>query len=683
MNDLLKLLNKRKNLENFFSIEHQLSYEELFLKAQKLKLPTPTSDWLVIEDENNVENLMTIILACIFEGQNILLVKDIENITLEKKLIFDKQLIFDPKNLREVQFNNILFGIETSGSSGNSKIIVHPIRHLFTHAFSIQEALDYREGDVWYLSLPTYHMAGLSILFRALVTGGSVQKISKEQLSTLQMKGIISIVAAQADYLLQNNHLLENELKVFIGGGKIPPEILAKFIHKKFITFTSYAMSETASTFALKRHENTLDLLNLGTPIANGNMKIIDGKLALKTSTLFLGTLENETIIPPKIIDGYFQTNDLARIENGQLYIQGRSDQIFITGGKNVSLNKINKMIEEIFPGQSFYTLVHEHPKWGESYSIIFGKNNTYDQQVIKDRIFRHLKKEFSPDKIIFLPEDYSFKGIKPSKQELKDLLFPTSEYYHYIYLHGLLGNQNEFDDFIVEFNRHLKAINQQPKHLTLNLPTPDENESFISYVKKLNQLIQNKIQPNHKPICLIGFSMGARLAFYLKFYYPENYKKVISVSGQVISTEDKIEREKLDNSRLNLIKDQNEFEIWATNFFKFHIYGDFYKNEKCQLKIKNLQFKNINHYNQLFKCLSVVKQPSIKTKEIQWGENLLLISGKNDLKYTSLIQQFQKEIKYSQAISIPDGAHAIHLENPILLALNVFQYLFGKNLIK
>jgi O-succinylbenzoic acid--CoA ligase len=63
--------------------------------------------------------------------------------------------------------------------------------------------------------------------------------------------------------------------------------------------------------------------------------------------------------------DGYFVTSDLGKIENGKLIVLGRADDVINSGGKKVSLSKV-----EMALGEKFAAFGTDNSEWGASLNI-------------------------------------------------------------------------------------------------------------------------------------------------------------------------------------------------------------------------------------------------------------------------------------------------------------------------
>ena len=85
-------------------------------------------------------------------------------------------------------------------------------------------------------------------------------------------------------------------------------------------------------------------MIRFGLPIPNVTYKIDSpnsegvGEILVKGPNVMLGYYEDEEKTKQTIIDGWFHTGDLGKIdENGYLYITGRCKSVIVTkNGKNI-----------------------------------------------------------------------------------------------------------------------------------------------------------------------------------------------------------------------------------------------------------------------------------------------------------------------------------------------------------
>lgn len=76
---------------------------------------------------------------------------------------------------------------------------------------------------------------------------------------------------------------------------------------------------------------------SVGKPVADTEIKIIDGQLALRSPSVMKGYYRNAELTDEKIKNGWLFTGDAAETDaDGYLYIKGRTDDMIIRAGHNV-----------------------------------------------------------------------------------------------------------------------------------------------------------------------------------------------------------------------------------------------------------------------------------------------------------------------------------------------------------
>jgi len=70
------------------------------------------------------------------------------------------------------------------------------------------------------------------------------------------------------------------------------------------------------------------------------------------------------------LTDGWFETKDLGEFIDDKLVVIGRSDDVIISGGENLSLNNVESVLAENFPDRQFAAFSVEDPQWGQTLHI-------------------------------------------------------------------------------------------------------------------------------------------------------------------------------------------------------------------------------------------------------------------------------------------------------------------------
>ena len=251
---------------------------------------------------------------------------------------------------------NIAIVIATSGSTGKSKEVAFSACALIESARLTNEFVGAKPGDRWSLLVSENHAAGVNVLIRSLELGTlPITDISAKADFT-------AIVPTQLFRALNGENELLQHLKdakaILIGGSAVDEQLLKQGRDNGLNLITTYGMTETSGGCVYD-----------GKPLPGVEIKI--GKtIEIKSPTLAANYLNNQNAWNEKFKDDYFITDDLGVIENGILKISGRVDDVIISGGKNISLSEIERLIKEKFEGIEVAAFGTPDVEWGQSLNI-------------------------------------------------------------------------------------------------------------------------------------------------------------------------------------------------------------------------------------------------------------------------------------------------------------------------
>ncbi len=320
--------------------------------------------------------------------------------------------------------------IFTSGSSSRPKGVLHSLSNHYFNALGSGKNIPFSQGDRWLLSLPLYHVGGLSILFRAMLGGGAVVIPSDRQ----DTAGCIrrhrvthaSVVSTQLLRLLRENQEQPPPASIkalLVGGGYVSPKLLRDAVARGWPVHTSYGLTEMASQVATTKPGNTDSVLSGSADILpHREAKVApNGEILVKGETLFLGYVDGGSLSPSRDNDGWFHTGDLGELdERGRLRVTGRVDSMFVSGGENIQPEEIEKAALEHCDVNQFVVVPVADAEFGQR-PVAFAESNAKEDE-IKTVLGRLLPSYKMPLRIFPWPEPDEKEGIKPGRKTLTHL---------------------------------------------------------------------------------------------------------------------------------------------------------------------------------------------------------------------------------------------------------------------
>ena len=241
--------------------------------------------------------------------------------------------------------------VATTGSSGTAKEIALSASALLTSAKSSNEYLGAEFGNTWSLLLPLNHIAGINVLIRSLELGtqpinllGYEGNYPKVDFTAIVPTQLFRAINGDAN-LLQH---LQNAKAVLVGGAALSDELRREAERLGINLVETYGSTETAGGCVYN-----------GVPLKGVEIKIVENnRIAIKSKVIANDVSDQE---------GWYFTSDAGHFADGKLIIDGRIDDIVITGGENVSLLSIERVLSQKFPAIESAAFAVPHPEWGQA----------------------------------------------------------------------------------------------------------------------------------------------------------------------------------------------------------------------------------------------------------------------------------------------------------------------------
>jgi o-succinylbenzoate---CoA ligase len=315
--------------------------------------------------------------------------------------------------------------LRTSGSSSKPKSVFHTVAQHVANATGVIDVLHVNQRSRWLLSLPLYHVGGLSIAIRCwLAKANIVVPLAHFAIpeSVYEAKIThVSLVSTQLIRLLdeQENVAILQKLKaIVLGGSAISPVLLAQIQAFDLPVVRTYGMTEMASQISatlLGGREGNLN--SSGQLLPEREIKISENQeIWVRGPMLFSGYVEGAEILSATDRDGWFHTGDRGFIDEDQaLHILGRLDNMFISGGENIYPESIEKEILS-YPGiEEVIVVAKPHHEYGQS-PVAFIKLRPHGH-LNQDLLIAYLEKRLAkfkiPRQFLPWPRDVPSSGVK------------------------------------------------------------------------------------------------------------------------------------------------------------------------------------------------------------------------------------------------------------------------------
>lgn len=268
----------------------------------------------------------------------------------------------------DVQPDDDLFWVPTSGSSGPPKLARLTHRAVCAAAAALNQRLPFGEGDRWILTLPLSHVGGLSVVVRCLCAVRPIVLVPRfaeaAVWTAITRDGgtRLSAVPAIAHRLLadpaQRDHLTRLSL-VMLGGQAAPLALRQDLAEAGVPAVTSYGLTESCAAATCETPAEAGRMLpGCGTALRGMALRIVDaagqalpagaaGSIQLRGQALMAGYVGSRALAAGDGGD-WLDTGDLGWLDaDGRVHVQGRRSELIVTGGEKVVPGVVEAALRE------------------------------------------------------------------------------------------------------------------------------------------------------------------------------------------------------------------------------------------------------------------------------------------------------------------------------------------------
>jgi len=353
--------------------------------------------------------------------------------------------------VEKVTANNVAALIYTSGSTGLPKGVMLSNRNILYMAAISAQVRSLTPEDRLLGVLPMSHAVGLSVVtLGTLISGGTLYifprfdpvavtaSLARDGITILL--GAPSLFAILIDYAkLKGFHALTfPALRVISSSGAPLSAALKTQVEVLFgmVLHNGYGVTECSPTIALTRLETPRKDTSVGPIFPGMQIRLVDregkrvangdvGELHVRGPNIMTGYYRALEQTQSAIdVDGWFNTRDLARVEEEHLFIVGRTKELIVRFGFNVYPAEVEAVFNA-HPSVARSAVIGQLVE-GEEEVIAFvelqpGSSTTSEE--IGKHAANNLAPYKQPSRILFLKEIPLTPTGKPKKDELAKLL--------------------------------------------------------------------------------------------------------------------------------------------------------------------------------------------------------------------------------------------------------------------
>jgi fatty-acyl-CoA synthase len=291
--------------------------------------------------------------------------------------------------------------LHTGGTTGVPKVVPISERQLEWNAITESVAWGLDETTVTVNVLPLFHTGGWNLLtLPTLYSGGTVVVRSEfdpgetlrciEEYGATQLFAVPAILRALADHPDFEETDFSTVKWVMSGGGPCPQAVREPYVERGETFLQGYGLTEGGPNnlyFSPDRDDEKPD--SVGRPFPDCEARLVDAEGELLDGA---GTGELE-LAGPVTADGYLETEDgtfdgdfpsgtaethrvpgpwvstgdvVRRDDDGDYYVVGRTDNMFVSGGENVYPEKIEDVLERHESVEAVGVTPVSHETWGQ-----------------------------------------------------------------------------------------------------------------------------------------------------------------------------------------------------------------------------------------------------------------------------------------------------------------------------
>ncbi len=340
--------------------------------------------------------------------------------------------------------------ILTSGTTGTPKGASRGAEGVLTldPPASLLDRIPYREGQVMRVGAPLFHAWGFSNFLLGMALGSTFvlrRRFDPEGvLADIEEHGCSAFVAVPV--MLKRILDLEEEVRsrhdtsslraVAVSGSALPGDLAVRWMDEFGDTlYNMYGSTEVATATLATPADMRAAPGTAGRPARGTVVRLYDdegrpvpqgqtGRIFVGNAILFEGYTGGGS---KDVIDGLMATGDVGRFdEAGRLFVQGRDDEMIVSGGENVFPKEVEDVLQDHPAVSDVACLGVDDDEFGQRLRafVVLADGREASEDDLKAHVKANLARYKVPREVVFLdelPRNPSGKVLKRELAEVED----------------------------------------------------------------------------------------------------------------------------------------------------------------------------------------------------------------------------------------------------------------------
>lgn len=622
-----------------------------------------------------------------------------------------------PPDTLDRLFRNISLDRETSvvftsGSTGAPSGVVHTVGNFIFSALGTVEFMGLNDTDSWLVSLPLYHVGGLLIFVRTLLSGGTC--ILPPDLKQVEAAigrhrpAVMSLVPTQLLRFMESPETLghlRSSKAILIGGAPSPPWLINRALACGLPIVPTYGSTEACAQVTAVAPGSPQQAYHTSGKVLPYRGLTLDpeGRIIISGATLFKYYIRQKRKVCP-LKNNAFKTSDRGEWDgDGNLKILGRSDQVFISGGENIHPHEIEQHLMAIDHITSAVVVPAPHKEFGFVPWAFVETSAPLQPDTIKAQLKKRLPAYKVPKHIHILTPEEKQGEMKFKRKDLykwmekcisttagqadgqsgdvpslmadnntqRPVLAAVEQGRHedtIVLLHGFMGQAASFKTI-------MEALSAQARVIALDLP--GHGGSRFDRRPALNRLsvfsdvaraaLDTLDTMGVRSFYLYGYSMGGRIAQNMCLLAPAKIRHLILESA-AFGIQDEIQRKQRydrDRKLLSGINSPDDFRRFISAWHASPLFCTLHGDPLLEDLARQKQTNAIFDLQKALCLMSVGNQPFFAQALADLDIPVTFFYGAHDEKYGALIQAAVPIIPRMQVRCVPNASHNIHAQFP------------------